>query len=346
MIRVGIIGASGYTGLELVRLLLDHPQAKVTYLASKGDGGKDLNEIYPGLKGHFSMKCEDFVPERALAAADFFFLAMPHGLSGEMAPKLLKPGKKVVDIGSDFRLDDDVAYETWYKMKAAKKPDVPTVYGLPEMNGDAVKGAVLVANPGCFPTATVLGLLPLVRKGLIETRAIVVDAKTGVSGAGRTPSIGNLLVETNENMKAYKVGAHQHTPEIEQALTQAAGGPVTVAFTTHLMPLSRGILATCYGRLKVPGPTTTDLLNLYRETYREEPFVQVMPEGVYPGTKDVLGSNTCMIGLKMDARIGTVIVTSVIDNLTKGASGQAIQNMNLMCGLDETTGLPRVGLIP
>jgi N-acetyl-gamma-glutamyl-phosphate reductase len=342
---VGIVGASGYAGLELVRLLLDHPQAKVTYLASKGDGGKDLNEIFPALKGHFSMKCEDFDPVRALAAADFFFLAMPHGLSGDMAPKLLKPGKKVVDIGSDFRLDDEAAYEKWYRMKAARKPDVPTVYGLPELNGDAVKGAVLVANPGCFPTATVLGLYPLVKRGLIDPRGIVVDAKTGVSGAGRTPAIGNLMVETNENIKAYKVGMHQHTPEIEQVLSKAAGAPVTVAFTTHLAPLSRGILATAYGRLREPA-ATADLLNLYRETYREEPFVQVMPEGVYPGVKEVLGSNTCMIGLKVDERTGTVIVVSVIDNLTKGASGQAIQNMNLMCGLDETLGLPRVGLIP
>ena len=345
MIRVGIVGATGYAGLELVRLLLEHPRAKVTYIASKGDAGRDLNEIYPFLKGHFSMKCEDFNPERALAQADFFFLAMPHGLSGDMAPKLLKPGKKVVDIGSDFRLDDAAAYEKWYKMKAAKKPDVPTVYGLPEINGDAVKNAVLVANPGCFPTAVVLGLYPLVKWGLIDSQGIVVDAKTGVSGAGRTPAIGNLLVEANENLKAYKVGAHQHTPEIEQALSKAAGSPVTVVFTTHLAPLSRGILSTAYGRLQSPA-ATADLLNLYRETYREEPFVQVMPEGVYPGVKEVLGSNTCMIGLKVDERTGTVVVVSAIDNLTKGASGQAIQNMNLMCGLEETMGLPRVGLIP
>lgn len=345
MIRVGIVGATGYAGLELVRLLLDHPQAKITYLASKGDAGKDMNEIYPALKGHFSLKIEDFDPARALAAADFFFLAMPHGLSGDMAPKLLKPGKKVVDIGSDFRLEDEAAYETWYKMKAAKKPDVPTVYGLPELNGDAVKSATLVANPGCFPTATILGLYPLLKKGIIDLKGIVVDAKTGVSGAGRTPAIGNLMVEANENIKAYKVGVHQHTPEIEQVLSKVAGQPVSVSFTAHLASISRGILATCYGRLQAPA-RTADLVNLYRETYREEPFVQVMPEGVYPGVKEVLGSNTCMIGLKVDDRTGLVIVVSVIDNLTKGASGQAIQNMNLMNGLDETLGLPRVGLLP
>ncbi len=346
MIRVGVIGATGYSGLELVRLLLDHPQAKVTYVSSRTYAGKNLNEVFPALKGHSSLKCEEFNADHALAAADFFFIALPHGLSGEIVPKLLKPGKKVVDLGSDFRLEDESLYEIWYKKKTtAKKMEPAAVYGLPEMNGDTLKNAVLVANPGCYATAASLALLPLVQRNLIERHGILVDAKSGVSGAGRSLALSSQFCEANENMKAYKVTAHQHTPEIEQTLGKAAGEPVVLNLTPHLMPLNRGILATCYGRLKQK-TSTGDLLKLYTEYYREEPFVQVMPEGVYPGVKDVLGSNTCMIGLKVDERITTVIVTSVIDNLTKGAAGQAVQNMNLMCGFEETMGLPRVGLIP
>jgi N-acetyl-gamma-glutamyl-phosphate reductase len=260
--------------------------------------------------------------------------------------KLHRAGKKVVDIGSDFRLDDLSQYETWYRRKASRAADLKPVYGLPELNGDKVRGAQLVANPGCYPTATLLALAPLVEKNLIERTGIVVDAKTGVSGSGRSLSLGAHYSEVTENIAAYKVGVHQHTPEIEQELTKLTGGEkVVLNLTTHLAPMNRGILATCYGRLKGKS-TTKDLLEAYRAYYLEEPFVQVMPEGVYPSTRAVYGSNTCMLGLKVDERIQTVIVLSAIDNLTKGAAGQAIQNMNLMCGYEETLGLPRVGLIP
>jgi len=345
MLRVGIVGATGYGGLELVRLLLEHPQAKVTYVSSRSYAGKDMNEVFPALKGHFSLKCEEFKLERANELCDFMFVALPHGLSEEMVPKLAKLGKKVVDIGSDFRLDDVTHYETWYKRKSVRPNDFKAQYGLAELNGDKVRDAQVVANPGCFPTATILGLAPLFAKNLIERQGVIVDAKTGVSGAGRSLSLSNHFCEVTESIKAYKVGAHQHTPEIEQELSKLAGEPVVLNLTTHLAPMSRGILATCYGRLKEK-KSTKELLETYRAFYLEEPFVQVMPEGVYPGTKDVYGSNTCMIGLKVDERTQTVIVLSVIDNLTKGAAGQAIQNMNLMCGFEEPMGLTRVGLVP
>jgi N-acetyl-gamma-glutamyl-phosphate reductase len=345
MLRVGIVGATGYGGLELARLLLNHPQAKVTYVSSRSYAGKDLNEVFPALKGHFSLKCEEFKLERAVEACDFFFVALPHGLSEEIVPKLAKAGKKVVDIGSDFRLDDLSLYETWYKRKSVRLGDFKPQYGLAELNGDKLRDAQVVANPGCFPTATVLALAPLVSKNLIERQGVIVDAKSGVSGAGRSLSLSNHYCEVTESIKAYKVGAHQHTPEIEQELTKLAGEPVVINLTTHLVPMSRGILATCYGRLKEK-KSTKELLEAYRAFYLEEPFVQVLPEGVYPATRDVYGSNSCIIGLKVDERTNTVIVLSVIDNLTKGAAGQAIQNMNLMCGFEEIMGLPRVGLVP
>jgi N-acetyl-gamma-glutamyl-phosphate reductase len=345
MLRVGIIGATGYGGLELVRLLIEHPQAKVTYVSSRTYAGKDINEVFPALKGHFSLKCEDFKLERALEACDFFFVALPHGLSEDIVPKLVKAGKKVVDIGSDFRLDDLSQYETWYKRKSARTADLKAQYGLCELYGDKVRTAQVVANPGCFPTATLLGLAPLADKKLIDHQGIIVDAKSGVSGSGRSLSLSSHYCEVTESIKAYKVGSHQHTPEIEQELSKLAGEIVILNLTTHLTPMSRGILATCYGRLKEK-KSTKELLELYRAYYLEEPFVQVMPEGVYPATRDVYGSNSCMIGLKVDERTSTVIVLSVIDNLTKGAAGQAIQNMNLMCAFEETMGLPRVGLVP
>ncbi len=346
MLRVGIIGATGYSGLELVRLLLNHPQAKVTYVTSRTYAGKDLNEVFPALKGHFSLKCEDYRFERAVECCDFLFLALPHGLSEEVGTRLSRAGKKVVDIGSDFRLDDLSQYETWYKRKSGRTGEVKPVYGLAELNGDKVRAAQFVANPGCFPTATILGLAPLVEKDLIERQGILVDAKTGVSGSGRSLSLAAHYSESTENVKAYKVGVHQHTPEIEQELTKlGGGGKVVMNLTTHLVSMNRGILSTCYGRLREK-KTTKELLDLYKAFYLEEPFVQVMPEGVYPGTREVYGSNSCMIGLKVDERVNTVIVTSVIDNLTKGAAGQAIQNMNLMNDFEETMGLPKVGLIP
>jgi len=345
MLRVGIIGATGYGGLELVRLLLSHPQAKVTYVSSRSYAGKDLNEVFPALKGRFSLKCEEFKLEKCVEACDFVFVALPHGLSEEMVPKLAKAGKKVVDIGSDFRLDELADYEKWYKRKSARSAEFKAQYGLAEFYGDKVRGAQVVANPGCFPTATLLGLAPLVAKGLIERQGIIVDAKTGVSGAGRSLSLSSHYCEVTESIKAYKVGAHQHTPEIEQELSKLAGEKVVLNLTTHLAPMSRGILATCYGRLKGKG-TTKELLEAYRAFYLEEPFVQVLPEGVYPATRDVYGSNMCLIGLKVDERTNTVIAVSAIDNLTKGAAGQAVQNMNLMCGFEETMGLPRVALVP
>jgi N-acetyl-gamma-glutamyl-phosphate reductase len=345
MLRVGIVGATGYGGLELVRLLLNHPQAKVTYVSSRSYAGKDLNEVFPSLKGRFSLKCEDFKHERAVECCDLIFVALPHGLSEEMVPKLARAGKKVVDIGSDFRLDDVTHYETWYKRKSVRPADFKPQYGLAEFYGDKVRNAQVVANPGCFPTATLLALAPLVSKNLIERTGIIVDAKTGVSGAGRSLSLSSHYCEVTESIKAYKVAVHQHTPEIEQELTKLAGENVLINLTTHLVPMSRGILATCYGRLKEK-KSTKDLLEVFRAYYLEEPFVQVLPEGVYPATREVYGSNTCLLGLKVDERTGTVIVLSAIDNLTKGAAGQAIQNMNLMCGFEETMGLPRVGLVP
>ncbi|OTA41712.1 MAG: N-acetyl-gamma-glutamyl-phosphate reductase [Symbiobacterium thermophilum] len=342
-IRVGIAGATGYTGVELVRLLAQHPEAEVVVAGTESYQGQHLAAVYPHLRERVDLVGREASPE-ALAGCDVVFTSLPHGLTMALAPAVLAAGGRLIDLGADFRLRDVTAYEQWYR-KAHTTPDLmeEAVYGLPELYRERIRGARLVGNPGCYPTACALAAAPLLQAGVVETEGIIFDAKSGVSGAGRGVNLGVHFSEVNENFKAYNIaGTHRHTPEIEQTLSDLAGRPVVVSFTPHLVPMTRGILATGYFTLKAER-TTDQLVDLFREFYAGEPFVRVRPAGELPTTKQVWGSNYCDIGLQVDPRTRRVLVISVIDNLVKGAAGQAIQNMNLLFGLPETTGLLNAG---
>jgi N-acetyl-gamma-glutamyl-phosphate reductase len=343
-LKVAIIGASGYTGLELLRLLLRHPHAEVVAATSRREEGKPLADIFPLLAGQTNLR---FVAPQApeVFAADLVFAALPHQAAMAAIPALLAQGKRVVDLSADFRLRDAAVYEQWYGPHEAVAFLAQAVYGLPELRGAEVASARLVANPGCYPTATLLGLAPLLAKGLIDPDTIIVDAKSGVSGAGRGLTLGSLFCEANEGLKAYKVGEHRHTPEMEQEMSWLAGKPVTITFTPHLVPLSRGMLATTYARLSAK-VTEDDIRSLYQEFYAGKPFVRLCPAGATPNALFVRGSNFCDVGLKHDLRTGRIIAMSAIDNLVKGASGQAVQNMNIMCGFPERAGLEALPLAP
>lgn len=345
MLKVGIYGASGYTGQELLRLLLRHPQTEIVALTSRRYAGVSVSDIYPVFIGLTDLAFIDASPDDVAGLADIVFLALPHGVSMKVAPVFLKAGKKVIDLSADFRLRDVAAYEQWYGRHTA--PDVikESVYGIPELYRDDIVTARLVANPGCYPTSVILGLAPLLRADWIENTSIIVDAKSGVSGAGREPQVGTLFCEVDEGFKAYKVGQHRHTPEMEQEISLLAGHDVRISFTPHLLPLSRGILSTIYATLQ-KDVTTAELIDLYRTFYEGKNFVRVYKAGNLPNISSVRGSNYCDIGLTVDKRTKRVIIISTIDNLIKGASGQAIQNMNLMCGLNEDTGLNMVSLFP
>lgn len=346
MIKVGIIGASGYTGAELVRILVRHPAAEVAVLTSRSYAGKEMAEVFPHLTGFSDRVLETFDVEKVAAECDVVFTALPHGHAVPVARAVLERGKRLIDLGADFRFRDAAVYEAWYRV-VHEAPALlqEAVYGLPEFYRERLRGASLVANPGCYPTATLLALVPLLRAGVIAPEGLIVDAKSGVSGAGRGLDLRTHYAEVNENVQAYNVGVHRHTPEIEQELAVAAGKDVRVSFTPHLVPQTRGILATVYANLKAPF-STGELLEVYRYFYQGEPFIQVLPEGVFPQTKSVAGSNCAHLGAVADPRTGRAVLLSAIDNLVKGASGQAVQNMNLLFGLPETTGLDFPGIFP
>jgi len=343
MVRVGIIGASGYTGAELARILCNHPEVELTAATSRQYAGKPLSQVFPSLQGRADILCEDLQVEALVERADFFFTAVPHQTAMNIVPQLVAAGKKVVDLSADFRIHDAQVYEQWYQAHSATDLLVTAVYGLPELHRTAIRKAQLVANPGCYPTSVILGLAPLLKGGLVDPATIIIDSKSGVSGAGRTAQVGSLYCEVADGFKAYKVGEHRHTPEIEQELGGLCGKPVTVSFTPHLVPMSRGILSTIYAQASKP---LSGLTELYQDFYRDEEFVRVCQAGQYPATQYVRGSNYCDIGTKFDPRTGRVIIISAIDNVVKGASGQAVQNMNLMCGFPENTGLRIVPLFP
>jgi len=346
MINVGIIGATGYTGAELVRLLGHHPEAELVGLTSRTYRGEPYWRVYPHLKDYVDLDCEELDLVQLVKRSDVLFTALPHGHSMDVAREVLKKGKKLVDLGADFRIREARIYEQWYGVDHTA-PELlnQAVYGLPEIYRDAVRETSLVANPGCYPTASILALAPLLRRGLVYTDSIIVDAKSGVSGAGRSFSLKGHFAETNENFQAYNVASHRHTPEIEQELSLLAGEELLINFTPHLVPMTRGILATVYVNLK-KYYDREELYTIFAEFYRDEPFVRLLPPGVLPQTKAVAGSNHCDIGIVSDSRTNRAIILSAIDNLVKGASGQAIQNMNLMLGIDETTGLMSPGLYP
>jgi N-acetyl-gamma-glutamyl-phosphate reductase len=345
MIRVGIYGGSGYTGQELMRLLIGHPGVEVVAVTSRRYAGTPVAGVYPALSGRTDLAYRNDSPEAIAGLVDFVFLALPHGVSMAIAPAFLKAGCKVVDLSADFRIRDQADYETWYGRHTAAGLLPDAVYGLPEIYREEIRKTRLTANPGCYPTSIILGLAPVLRSRWIDPSSVIADSKSGVSGAGREPQIGSLFCEVDGGFKAYKVGNHRHTPEIEQELGALAGRQMRISFTPHLLPVKRGILSTLYAKLE-KDVTAEEVTFLYREFYRDEPFVRICRAGQFPNLSAVVGSNLCDIGVTVDKRNGRLIVVSVIDNLIKGASGQAIQNMNLMAGLAEQTGLPLVSLYP
>lgn len=345
-VKVSIIGATGYTGSELVRILHQHPEVELVALTTRSYAGMPLHKVYPHLYKYNQLTCEEANLAKIFDISDVVFVALPHGHAMPVALEAARRGKKMIDLGADFRFADYRVYEKWYKVDhGAKKLLAEAVYGLPELNREKIKGSTLVANPGCYPTSAVLALAPLLRNKLIDTGSIVIDSKSGVSGAGRGLSLGTHFCEVNENFKAYNVAVHRHTPEIEQELGRIAGEEITVTFTPHLLPVTRGILSTAYAKPLSP-LGKSELHELYLDFYQDEFFVRVLPEGVYPQTKWVSGTNHCDLGVTVDSRTGRVIIISAIDNLVKGASGQAVQNMNIICGLPEDTALAGPGLYP
>jgi len=339
MLRVGIVGVSGYTGVELARILSSHPEVEITVATSRQYAGKSLAEVYPNLRSCVDIICDDPAHDELAGRADFFFTAVPHKTAMAIVPPLLGAGKKVVDLSADFRLRDAEVYEQWYQEHSCRELLVEAVYGLPELYRNEIRGGRLTANPGCYPTSVILGLAPLLREKVIDPSTLIVDSKSGTSGAGRAASVATLYCEVADGFRPYKVGGtHRHIPEIEQELSGLAGSRVTVSFTPHLLPVSRGILSTMYASL-TKDIDQAAIQALYEETYAGEHFVRICPAGTVPATQHVRGSNFCDIGLSVDHRTGRVIVMAAIDNIVKGAAGQAVQNMNLMQGFGETTGL-------
>jgi N-acetyl-gamma-glutamyl-phosphate reductase len=345
VIRIGIYGGSGYTGQELLRLLSRHPHAKVVAATSRRFKGVPIADVYPVFSGLTDLVYSDASPEEVAGLTDVLFLALPHGASMAVVPALMRAGRKIIDLSADFRLRDAASYETWYGRHTAASVIPDAVYGLPELYRDRIRTTSLVANPGCYPTSIILGLAPVLRSRWIASDSVIADSKSGVSGAGREPQIASLFCEVEGGFKAYKIGGHRHTPEIEQELSLLADCQMQISFTPHLLPVKRGILSTIYATL-TKDVSAAELAALYQEFYRDERFVRICRAGQFPNISSVVGSNYCDIGVTVDKRTNRIIVVSVIDNLIKGASGQAIQNMNLMCGLEEDAGLPDIAIYP
>ena len=346
ILRVAIVGSTGYGGVELIRFLLGHPKVRITSVISSSSAGAWISEGFPHLQEIVVDRLDDVDMDVIKSKADLVFTATPSGISAALAPRLLEAGLKVIDLSGDFRLKSGEIYETWYKHKPAEARFIDqAVYGLAEVFGEEVKGEDFISNPGCFPTATLLGLVPAITAGWIESDSIIIDAKSGVSGAGRGTSLTTHYAEINENLKAYKINKHQHIPEIEQVLSRVAGREVITTFTTHLIPMTRGIMCTIYAKL-TSKRSEAELVEMYRQYYKGRRFVRINEVGKWPATKEVTGSNYCNIGFSVDERTGRVTIISVIDNLVKGAAGQAIQNLNLMMGWDETLGLELSPMYP
>ncbi|MGD2055859.1 MAG: N-acetyl-gamma-glutamyl-phosphate reductase [Gammaproteobacteria bacterium] len=343
MIRTGVVGGTGYTGVELLRLLAAHPQVELVVITSRSEAGRDVADLFPNLRGHLEIAFSEPDIDR-LCECDLVLFATPNGTAMTMVPQLIAAGVRVIDLAADFRLRLPSEWEAWYGMAHACPEYLErAVYGLPEVNRDAIREARLVANPGCYPTAVQLGFLPLLEQGIVDAGQLIADVKSGVSGAGRKAATGTLLCEAGENFKAYAVPGHRHLPEIRQGLELAAGRPVGMTFVPHLTPMIRGIHATLYALLADPD---RELQALYEARYGEEPFVDVLPAGSHPETRSVRGANLCRIAVHRPQDGDVVVVLSVIDNLVKGAAGQAVQNMNLMLGFEEQAGLADIALLP
>ena len=342
MIRVGIVGGTGYTGVELLRLLSAHPQVELVAITSRAESGRRVDDLFPNLRGHCAL---EFTPpeQSTLATCDVVFYATPHNVAMQMVPDLLATGTRVIDLSADFRLRDAQLWTRWYgEPHACPELLSEAVYGLPEVNREQIADARLVACAGCYPTAVQLGFIPLLKAGVVDTSTLIANAASGVSGAGRQARIDNLVSEASDNFKAYAVEGHRHLPEIEQGLSAVAGEAIRLTFVPHLLPMIRGIHATLYARLTAE----VDLQALYEEHYRDEPFVDVLPNGQWPQTRSVRGANVCRLAVARPQQRDTVVVMAVEDNLVKGASGQAVQAMNIMFGLDERVGLAGIALLP
>ncbi|MGD8383534.1 MAG: N-acetyl-gamma-glutamyl-phosphate reductase [Syntrophobacterales bacterium] len=337
-VRVAVVGGTGYTGFELVALLEQHPKVELIAITSQSYAGKRIDEVFPALRGVSSLVCEPLDLESLVAKADCVFVALPHKTAMEVVAPLVRAGKRVVDLSADFRFRDAAVYEQWYQKHTAKDLLEEAVYGLPELHGDQIRSARLVGNPGCYPTGVILAAAPLLAAEVLDSNSLIADCKSGVSGAGRTPTLTTHFCETNEGFKAYNVGEHRHTPEIEQELSSLAGRPIKVVFAPHLVPMSRGILTTLYANLS-GRLNDEEIEGFYQKAYGKAPFVRILNPGQLPSTLHVRGTNYCDIGWRLEPRTGRIIAISAIDNLTRGASGQAICNMNLMFGLDEDEGL-------
>lgn len=338
-LKVGVVGATGYTGEELVKLLASHPNVELSYVSGKEDREVRIQEIFPYLSGKVDLECKAFSADEAIEKTDVIFLSLPHTVSMQVAPQFLAAKKKVIDVSADYRLRDTTVYEKFYKTTHKDAANLKeAVYGLPELNREKIRAARLVANPGCYPTGAILACWPGLREDLFESDSIVIDAKSGVTGTGRKADKSLNFSEVNESFKAYKLFEHQHVPEMDQELSRAARKPVSVTFVPHLLPVNRGILSTVYAKLKKK-TTTEDLLAVYKKAYREEPFVKVYPGGRLPELKHVQHTNFCDLGLRVNEAKKLAVIVAAIDNLGKGAAGQAVQNLNLMAGFDERAGL-------
>ncbi|MEH2276684.1 MAG: N-acetyl-gamma-glutamyl-phosphate reductase [Nostoc sp.] len=346
-VPVGIVGASDYGGVQLVRLLMDHPEVELVYLGGESSIGKCFGDIYPHLAHAANLPIEAVEPKIIAHRCEVVFLSLPNGLACQIAPKLLEKGCKVLDLSADYRFSDLATYTSWYGTQRNDRSTAATaVYGLPELYRDRIAEAQLVGCPGSYSTASLLALSPLLKQGLIVPETAIIDAKSGTSSSGRQAQTNLLLAEADNSIAAFNVGRHRHTPEIEQICSDLAGHELMIQFTPHLIPMVRGILATVYATLRDPGLVRDDLITIFSAFYRNSPWVRICGSGVYPQTKWANGSNLCYIGVEVDPRTGRVIVMSAIDNLIKGQAGQAIQCLNLMMGWDETLGLPKLGFYP
>jgi len=344
MISASIVGATGYVGEELVRILSGHEFTKIVGVTSQHYIGQKIQDVFPNLRKKIDLCCEELDIKKIGEKSDIIFLSLPHGHSATFTKELIPYSKKVIDMGADFRFDSKDVYEEWYKVEhTAPELIGEAVYGLPEINKSKIKDARIIGNPGCYPTSIILGLAPVLKSGIVEGDSIIVDSKSGISGAGRSASVPNLFAEIYGNTKAYNIGKHRHIPEINQELSKLFNSEISITFSPHVVPQSRGILSTIYCKLKGTG-SQEDILGLYRDFYKDSIFVRIMDEGVLPQTKWVCGSNYCDIGIALDKKNNRLVIVSAIDNLVKGAAGQAVQNMNIMFGLPEDTGLKAPGL--
>lgn len=342
--KVSIIGATGYAGAELLGILVNHPEVEIEHITSESQTGASIADVYPHFSGFYDKKLTSMTDISQFADSQAVFIALPHGHAMGIGKQLAQQGIKIIDLGADYRFRDEAVYEEWYKVPHTHV-ESGAVYGLTELYRDQIKDAKIVGNAGCYTTASILALAPLAKNHLIDVKSIVVDAKSGVSGAGRSPSLGVHFAEMFDNLKAYNIGGHRHTPEIEQALSDVSGQEAIISFTPHLIPMSRGILSTCYANL-VPGVTPEEVDQAFYEMYQQEYFIRLLGRGGYPAVKNTRGSNFCDIGWHIDPRTNRVIVVSAIDNLVKGAAGQAVQNFNAMFGFAENTGLTKIALYP